>query len=203
MRELLGLVVAVVLAVGINAVHAAVGPGQSAPDFVLADLDGAPRRLQDYRGKLVVLEWFNSACPFVGKHYGSGNMQRLQTAYTAQGVIWFTINSTAAEHNNYRDAESSRTILDAWTAAPSAYLLDPEGIVGRQYGARTTPHMFVIDPAGTVIYAGGIDDTPSTSRSDIAGAKNYVAAALDDALAGRKVGTAFAPPYGCAIKYAE
>jgi peroxiredoxin len=185
------------------AAHAAVAPGQPAPEFRLTDIDGKPRKLSDYRGKYVVLEWFNSECPFVQKHYESGNMQVLQTKFTGQGVVWLGINSTSPKHSNYRDPARSQAILKEWKSSPTAFLLDPDGKVGQQYGARTTPHMYVIDPKGTLVYVGGIDDKPSVSARDIPGAKNYVAAALDEALAGRTIGTPSATPYGCSVKYAD
>jgi len=149
----------------------------------------------------VVLEWFNSECPFVQKHYESGNMQALQARYTQKGVAWLGINSTSPRHSNYRDPARSQAILKEWKSAPTAFVLDPDGKVGKQYGARTTPHMYVIDPKGTLVYVGGIDDRPSTSQRDIATARNLVAAALDESLSGKPVGTPSATPYGCSVKY--
>lgn len=186
-----------------GASHAGVAPGQPAPDFSLTGIDGKPYRLSDFRGKHVVLEWFNSECPFVQKHYESGNMQGLQSRYTGKGVIWLGINSTSPKHSNYRDAARSRAILQEWKSSPSAFLLDPDGKVGTAYSARTTPHMFIVDPAGTLVYMGGIDNKPSTSPRDIPGARNYVAAALDQVLAGQPVPENNTRPYGCSIKYAD
>jgi peroxiredoxin len=185
------------------AAQAAVAPGQPAPDFSLTDINGKAQKLSDYRGKYVVLEWFNSECPFVQKHYESGNMQGLQSKFTGRDVVWLGINSTSPKHSNYRDPARSQAILKEWKSSPTAFLLDPDGKVGQQYSARTTPHMYVIDPKGTLVYVGGIDDKPSISTRDIPGAKNYVAAALDEALAGKKVGTPSATPYGCSVKYAD
>lgn len=183
--------------------QAAVAPGQPAPDFTLVDIYGKPQKLSDYRGKYVVLEWFNSRCPFVQKHYESGNMQGLQKRYTGKGVVWLAINSTSPKHSDFRDAAQSQTILKDWNSSPSAHLLDPDGKVGRQYSARTTPHMYVVDPKGALVYVGGIDDKPSTSERDIPIAKNLVASALDEALAGKAVTAASSSPYGCSIKYAD
>lgn len=192
---------AVSMAVLVSAAQAAIAPGQAAPEFSLVDINGKVQKLSDYRGKYVVLEWFNSECPFVHKHYESGNMQALQARYTRQGVVWLGINSTSPRHSDYRDPARSQKILKEWKSAPTAFVLDPDGKVGKQYGARTTPHMYVIDPKGTLVYAGGIDDKPSTSQRDIATAKNLVAMALDESLGGKPVGTPSATPYGCSVKY--
>lgn len=189
------------MAVLVSAAQAAVAPGQAAPEFSLVDINGKVQKLSDYRGKYVVLEWFNAECPFVQKHYESGNMQALQARYTQKGVVWLGINSTSPRHSNYRDPARSHAILKDWKSAPTAFVLDPDGKVGKQYGARTTPHMYVIDPKGTLVYVGGIDDKPSTSQRDIATARNLVAAALDDSLSGKPVGTPSAMPYGCSVKY--
>ncbi len=201
MKKLVATSLAVSMAVLVSAAQAAVAPGQAAPEFSLVDINGKVQKLSDYRGKYVVLEWFNSECPFVQKHYESGNMQALQARYTQKGVVWLGINSTSSRHSNYRDPAHSQAILKAWKAAPTAFALDPDGRVGKQYGARTTPHMYVIDPKGTLVYVGGIDDKPSISQRDIATAKNLVAAALDESLSGRPVGTSSAMPYGCSVKY--
>lgn len=199
LRRTLGIA----LAAGLVAVaQAAVAPGVTAPDFSLTAVDGASVKLSQYRGKYVVLEWFNSECPFVQKHYNSGNMQNLQSTFIDKGIVWLAINSTNPKHSNYRDANRSRQIMSDWKAAPSSLLLDPVGKVGQAYGARTTPHMYIIDPAGKLVYMGGIDDKPSFSQRDIPGARNYVVAALDELLAGRTVSASDTRPYGCSIKYA-
>lgn len=181
--------------------QAAVEPGKPAPDFALTGIDGTPVKLSQFRGKHVVLEWFNSECPFVQKHYESSNMQTLQTKYIGKGVVWMVINSTNPDHSNYRDPQRSREIMSRWDIKPSAFLFDPEGDVGQMYGARTTPHMYIIDPAGTLVYMGGIDDKPSFSQRDIPDAKNYVAVALDELLSGQQVSENDTRPYGCSIKY--
>jgi len=177
--------------------------GRPAPPFTLKDSNGARRSLSDSKGKYVVLEWVNHDCPFVGKHYGSGNMQKLQKAYAAKGVVWFSVNSSGPGQQGHVDGPGANALTKQKGAAPTAVLLDPDGKVGKAYGAKTTPHMFVIDPEGTVVYAGGIDDKPSTDQADVATARNFVAAALDSALAGKAVTTAAAPPYGCGVKYAD
>lgn len=175
--------------------------GQAAPDFTLTDSNGVQHMMSSYRGKVVVLEWINHDCPFVGKHYGSGNMQRLQNTYTRKGVVWFSINSSAPGKQGHFPPERINALTREKGASPTAYLLDTDGRVGRAYGARTTPHMFLIDPSGTLLYAGGIDDKPSTDKADIATAKNYVEAALDEAMARKPVSTSTSPPYGCSVKY--
>lgn len=201
MNKLVAMLLAVSMAVLVSAAQAAVAPGQAAPEFSLVDINGKVQKLSDYRGRYVVLEWFNSECPFVQKHYESGNMQALQARYSQKGVVWLGINSTSPRHSNYRDPARSQVILKEWKSAPTAFVLDPDGKVGKQYGARTTPHMYVIDPKGTLVYVGGIDDKPSISQRDIPTAKNLVAVALDESLSGKPVGTPSAMPYGCSVKY--
>ena len=177
--------------------------GQPAPAFSATDTSGRKHALADYKGKLVVLEWVNHECPFVGKHYGSGNMQKLQKTYTGKGVVWLSVNSSAAGKQGHVTPEQANALTKQKGAAASAVFLDPEGTIGRAYAAKTTPHMFVIDATGTLVYQGGIDDTPSSAQADIATAKNYVQAALDALLAGRKVETPSSQPYGCGVKYAK
>jgi peroxiredoxin len=185
--------------------HAAAqpAPGQPAPAFALADLAGKPVRLSDFRGRYVVLEWTNPSCPFVQKHYVSGNMQALQKRYTAEGVAWLVVNSTAASHSEFTPPAQQADWLGKQGAAPTAAMLDPDGKVGRAYGARATPHMYVIDPNGTLIYAGAIDDKRSANPADVKTARNFVAQALDEARAGKPVSTASTPAYGCSVKYAD
>ncbi|MCS7100057.1 MAG: thioredoxin family protein [Burkholderiaceae bacterium] len=178
-------------------------PGQPAPPFELRDTAGNLVRLSDLRGRYVVLEWTNPACPFVQKHYDSGNMQALQRRFTGEKVIWLTINSTARSHPEFLPPEQMAAWMKQKNGAPSAILLDPDGKIGRAYGARTTPHMFVIDPKGALIYAGAIDDRRSTQAADVKTAHNYVAAALTEAMAGKPVTTASTQAYGCSIKYAD
>lgn len=182
-------------------VSAAAVPGQPAADFTLTDVTGKSLRLADYRGKYVVLEWFNQGCPFVQKHYESGNMQSLQRKFTERGVVWLAISSTNPKSSDYRDPVRAQGVMKDWQMAPSAFLLDEDGNVGRTYGAKATPHMFVVDPKGTVIYAGAIDDAPTWRPEDVKTARNYVAAALDEAMAGRKVSQPSTAAYGCSVKY--
>jgi peroxiredoxin len=201
MKPLAVLSLAAALGLAAGAALANVAAGQAAPDFALTDIQGKPQKLSAYKGKYVVLEWFNSECPFVQKHYESGNMQSLQKKYGDKGVVWLTINSTHPESSNYRDPAKSADIVKSWRINSAALALDSDGKVGQVYGARTTPQMWVIDPAGKVIFAGGIDDKPTFRTADVPGAKNFVAAALDEAMAGKAVSVPAAAPYGCSVKY--
>jgi len=189
------------LALAALAAHAAPSVGQPAPDFTLTDAGGKSVKLSDFRGKHVVLEWTNPGCPYVRKHYDSGNMPAIQQEATARGVVWLSINST--EKSAYDYLEPARLV--AWQkqrkATPSAMLLDEEGTAGKAYGARTTPHMYIVDPQGRLIYAGGIDSIPSSDPGDIKKAVNYVRQGLNEALAGKPVSQATTRPYGCSIKY--
>jgi peroxiredoxin len=180
---------------------AAATVGQPAPDFSATDTSGKTVSLADFKGRAVVLEWVNPGCPFVQKHYSSANMQATQKDATAKGVVWLTINSTATEASDYLAPAELAQWMKAQKAGATATLMDADGKVGRAYGARTTPHMYIVDAAGTLVYAGGIDDKPSSSKADIAGATNYVKAALTETLAGKPVSRATTRPYGCSIKY--
>jgi peroxiredoxin len=177
--------------------------GQAAPAFSATDTAGRPVTLADYKGKHVVLEWVNPGCPFVQKHYDSGNMPATQKSATSKGVVWLSVNSTAKDAGDYQ----SPAELSAWqkskNAAPSATLMDVDGKVGRAYGARTTPHMYLIDPQGKLIYAGAIDSKPTANQADIQTATNYVNQAVGEALAGKPVSQATSRAYGCSIKYAS
>jgi len=177
--------------------------GQPAPAFTGTDSHGKPESLAQYRGKYVVLEWTNRDCPYTRKHYDSGNMQKLQQQWTARGVVWLSILSSAPGEQGYLTAEQENAQLTRAGAHPTAAILDPHGEIGRLYSAKTTPHMFVIDPEGKILYAGAIDDKPSTDKADVMTAKNYVSAALSSALAGQPVAVASTRPYGCSVKYAE
>jgi len=153
------------------------------------------------RGHIVVLEWSNNQCPFVGKHYRSGNMQALQKEATSKGVVWLTVLSSApGEQGNVTAAEANE-LTRSRGAAPTAVILDSSGVIGRAYGARTTPHMFVIDKTGTLVYMGGIDDRATTDVADIAPAKNYVRLALTAVMSGTAVADPITRPYGCSVKY--
>ena len=175
--------------------------GEAAPDFTATDSNGNVHKLSEYRGKFVVLEWTNRGCPYTQKHYNSGNMQRLQKEWTAKGVIWLTVASSAPGRQGYVTAAEENAYLKQVNAAPTAVLLDPTGALGHLYDAKTTPHIFIINPQGTLIYNGAIDDRPTTDVSDINGAKNYVTAALNEATSGKPVSVATSRPYGCSVKY--
>lgn len=196
------LLMVVWFAGSIQYAYSDVMPGDLAPDFTLSDTHGAERSLAEFKGKFIVLEWFNRDCPFVRKHYGSGNMQALQKKYTDQGIAWLSIISSAPGKQGYFSAEEHNQNAAEFGAHPAAVLMDPEGTVGKTYGAKTTPHMYIIDPRGSVIYQGAIDDIASTNVADIPKAKNFVQAALDEAMAGRPVSTPISKPYGCSVKYA-
>jgi peroxiredoxin len=177
--------------------------GQPAPEFTATDTNNNVHKLSDFKGKFVVLEWTNRDCPFTQKHYQSGNMERLQHEWTKRGVVWLTVVSSAPGEQGYVIGGEENAYLEQMKAAPTAVLLDPNGQLGHLYDAKTTPHMFVIDRKGMLIYDGAIDDRASTDVSDIAGAKNYVVQALQEAMAGKPVTVTTSRPYGCAVKYKE
>lgn len=175
-------------------------PGQSAPDFRLTNLNNELVKLSQFKGKFVVLEWFNKDCPFVKKHYGAMNMQTLQKHFTEKGVVWLTINSNAKGTQGNESASEAKKTLKALDVYSSHYLIDEKGVVARAYSAKTTPQMFIINPEQKVIYAGAIDSIPSTDANDIETARNYVREALDLALSGKEVAHKVSTPYGCAVK---
>ena len=175
--------------------------GQSAPTFQAVDASGKTRSLSEFAGKTVVLEWTNNGCPYVQKHYGSGNMQSLQKKAASEGVVWLTIISSAPGMQGYLTPPEAKAWKQKAYAGSTDLLLDPQGRIGRAYEAKTTPHMFIIDKAGKVAYMGGIDDRPYAEPASLKGAKNYVSAALDDLKAGRPVAVATSKPYGCSVKY--
>jgi peroxiredoxin len=175
--------------------------GSAAPDFSLPDASGNTHSLSDYKGKYVVLEWFNPECPFVKKHYGGGNMQKLQDAYTSKGVAWLTIDSNAPGTEGSITAEQAQKIAASWKTRQTALLLDPEGKAGRAYGAKNTPHMVIINPEGKIAYEGAIDSKATPNPADIPSSTNYVKAALDESLAGKPVSKPQTKPYGCSVKY--
>ena len=177
--------------------------GKPAPNFKVADVNGKPVSLSNFRGKTVVLEWNNPGCPFVRKHYDSGNMQKAQAAATKEGVVWLTINSGAPGKQGHMSGAEAKAFLAKSKARPTAYLLDPSGVVGRTYDAKTTPHMYIVNKAGILVYAGGIDDKPTSRPSDVNGARNHVVAALLELKAGKPVSVATSRPYGCAVKYSD
>ncbi|MCX7891452.1 MAG: thioredoxin family protein [Burkholderiales bacterium] len=175
--------------------------GQSAPDFSAPDTAGRAVKLSDFRGQFVVLEWTNPECPYVKRHYDSGNMPSLQKELTGKGVVWLAVNSSSPESGEFTPPEAMAKWVAAKGGAPTAVLIDKDGKVGRLYGARTTPHMYVIDPQGRLIYAGAIDDRRFASAEETKAAKNHVRAALGEAMAGKPVSVAATTPYGCSVKY--
>jgi peroxiredoxin len=183
------------------AAYAAPEIGKPAPDFSAVDSNGKTVKLSDYLGKTVVLEWTNDGCPYVKKHYASGNMQTLQKEAAAKGVVWLTIISSAPGAQGYLTGDEANKLTGMRGAAPAAVLLDPEGTIGHLYDARTTPHMFIVNGEGTLVYMGGIDDKATTGVEDIKSAKNYVREALDDLAAGAQIEDAVTRPYGCSVKY--
>ena len=193
----------VALALALHGAPALAAPvvGQPAPDFTALDSNGVRHALSAQRGSIVVLEWTNHDCPFVRKHYGSGNMQALQKDAKAQGVVWWSVISSAPGKQGHVSPAEANALTSRRDAAPNAVLLDVDGTVGRLYGARTTPHLYIIDPQGTLVYMGGIDDNPSTDPADIPTATNYVRTALAALKDGRPVEPASTRPYGCSVKY--
>lgn len=177
--------------------------GKPAPDFTLPDADGKKHSLSDYKNKLVVLEWVNFGCPFVKKHYGSKNMQKLQAEYTGKGVTWLTICSSAKGNQGYFEGDALKKQLKQEGWKGTEYLIDDSGTVGHEYGATSTPNMFVLNKEHALVYAGAIDDINSFEQSDIPKAKNYVRAALDEVMASKKIATVKTEPYGCSVKYAN
>ena len=175
--------------------------GTAAPDFSLADAKGKTHSLSQYKGKYVVLEWFNPECPFVKKHYGSGNMQKLQEEYTGKGITWLTIDSNAPGSEGNLTADAASKVMTGWKTRQTAFLLDPEGKAGRAYGAKNTPNMVVINPEGKIVYEGAIDSKATPNPADIPSSTNYIKVALDESLAGKPITTSTTKPYGCSVKY--
>lgn len=204
-RSLVGTLAAgllLLLAVPMASAQSQATVGETAPEFTLPDTDGEAHSLSDYEGKYVVLEWLNFGCPFVQKHYGSGNMQKLQENYTDKGVVWLSIVSSAEGKQGYYPPEEMKVQKEKHNGNMTALLMDPSGEVGKTYGAKVTPHMYVISPEGELLYKGGIDDKPTTDEADIEPATNYVRNALDQAMNGEEVEPKTAQPYGCTVKYA-
>lgn len=194
---------AVALAVTLPLPVSAAKVNEKAPDFSVTDSNGTTHKLADFKGKWVVLEWHNQGCPYVKKHYNSGNMQKLQKEWTAKGVVWLTVISSAQGQQGYVTPAQANAYVAEQKAAPTAVLLDPMGTMGMAYGAKTTPHMYVISPDGVLLYNGAIDDRPTADLGDVPTATSYLNAALNEAMAGKAVTTAATKPYGCAVKYAS
>lgn len=177
-------------------------PGQPAPDFKEQDATGIEHSLAKYRGSWLVLEWFNKDCPYVRKHYSSGNMQALQAKFTDLDVKWLTVISSAPGKQGYLEATDAQQQAEAHNLqASAAFLLDADGSMGKAYGAKTTPHMFIINPEGQVVYVGAIDDNDSANPAVIPKSRNYVDAALNEVLSGQPITTSSSRPYGCSVKY--
>ncbi len=192
---------AVVLLSIIGTALAAPQTGQPAPEFTLTDSNGQAHNLSDFKGKFVVLEWLNHGCPFVVKHYGSGNMQKLQKEYTGKDVVWLSIASSAPGKQGHMSPEETNKTKEEKGSAATAVLLDEDGTVGQLYDAKVTPELYVINPEGILVYMGAIDDKKSTDAADVAGAKNYVKQTLDEAMSGKPVSEPTTTAYGCPVKY--
>jgi peroxiredoxin len=186
-----------------TALFAAESPqvGSAAPDFSVTDSKGKTQSVSQYKGKYVVLEWFNPECPFVKKHYGPGNMQKLQKEFTDKGVVWLAVDSSAPGKEGNLTPELAEKKMTEWKTHATALVLDQDGKAGQAYGAKNTPHMFIIDPEGKIIYAGAIDSKATPNPADISSSTNYVKVALDESMAGKPVSTASTRPYGCSVKY--
>ena len=185
------------------AIFAADSPpvGSAAPDFSVSDSKGKTQSVSQYKGKYVVLEWFNPDCPFVKKHYGGGNMQKLQEEFTGKGVVWLSIDSAASGKEGNLTSEQAEKKTAELKMHSTALILDPDAKAARAYAAKNTPHMFVINPEGKIVYEGAIDSKASPNPSDIASSTNYVKVALEESLAGKTVTNANTKPYGCSVKY--
>lgn len=184
-----------------GAASASVATGSRAPAFSVQDASGRTRTLAEFAGRTVVLEWTNHGCPYVRKHYDSNTMQTLQREATADNVVWLQVISSRPGAQGYLDGAGAQARVRTDNAAPSATLLDPTGVMGRAYGARTTPHMYIINAQGVLVYQGAIDDRPSARPASLEGATSHVRAALADIAAGRAVRVSDTMPYGCSVKY--
>lgn len=179
----------------------AVEMGKPAPDFSVQDISGHAQSLGAYKGKVIVLEWNNPGCPFVHKHYDTGNMQKLQAYAKGKGVVWLTVNSGAAGMEGNETSAEAAAQVKAVGGHETAYILDPHGTLGHLYGAKATPHMFVIGKDQALVYAGAIDNKPTTDHADVKDADNYVRDAIDATLAGKAVAVSSTRAYGCSVKY--
>jgi len=200
LAKMLGCVVALIVIGAAVVARGAVDSGKPAPEFSVTDISGKTHSLAGYRGKVVVMEWLNPACPYVVRHYRSGNMPATQSAAAAHGVIWLQVNSTAIGD---LDAAKSIEWQKKQGVIAAGYIRDADGKLGRLYGAQTTPHLFVIAKDGTLAYQGAIDDQPSASQAMTTSAHNYVKTTLAALKAGEPVKTARTEPYGCGVKYAS
>jgi len=197
------LILTAITTLAAGALYAADVPaiGSAAPEFSAPDTNGKTQSLSEYKGKYVVLEWFNPECPFVKKHYGPGNMQKLQKEFTDKGVVWLTVDSNAPGTEGSITAEQAKKIMESWKTHQTALLLDPESKIAKLYGAKNTPNMVIINPEGKIVYEGAIDSKATPNPADIPTSTNYVKSALDESLAGKPVSNAQTKPYGCSVKY--
>lgn len=200
-RTLVSTLFASLLACATMSSALAVDVQQPAPDFTATGANGQPIQLSAYKGKVVVLEWTNHDCPFVKKHYESGNIPKLQKEAAAQGVVWLQVISSAPGQQGHVNAATAKQVNDYRESKPAGTVLDESGAVGKLYGARTTPHIFVIDQQGKLAYKGGIDSIPSNRPEDIAQAEPYARNAIQATLKGQQVAKASTQPYGCSVKY--
>jgi len=196
--KLLKILCLSLLVLKMASVASALNIGDEAPGFSLQNAEGKEVKLSDFKGKTVVLEWTNHGCPYVKKHYNSGHIQKLQASYREKGVVWLVINSTNSEHSDFLTPEKREAFTKEKNLSGKDYLTDAEGVVGKAYGAKTTPHLFVVKSDGKLGYQGALDDAP---MGDPSIAKNYVADALDELLAGKSIMTAEVKAYGCSVKY--
>ena len=182
-------------------VSAKIATGSNVSDMTVTDSNGVQHNLSDFAGQKVVLEWTNEGCPYVKKHYSTENMQKTQAVAKADGAVWLSVISSAPGKQGYKTADEANTWKAKQNADVTAIVLDPEGDMGKTFSAKTTPHMYIVDESQTLVYQGAIDDNPSANPATIAGAKNYVLAAMEDLKAGNPVATSDTPPYGCSVKY--
>ncbi len=192
------------LGVGVaSAALAATAADGQAPDFTGTTMTGEQISLADFRGKAVVLEWTNHQCPYVRKHYGSGNMQKTQRTLTEDGAVWISITSSAPGQQGHISAVEAQQLTASRASYADHVVLDPSGSIGRLYGAKTTLHMFIVGETGALLYQGAIDDIPSASTRSLAKANNLVLAAWSQIQAGERVALPMTKPYGCTVKYSD
>lgn len=197
MKTLFSLLTALLLSSSAMAVET----GTMAPDFEAKDHTGTSHKLSDFKGKHVVLEWYNDECPYVEKHYDAGNMQKLQKEFTAKGVVWLSVNSSAKGKQGNLSEESAKKLIEKRKSAQTAILFDHDGNIGKAYEAKTTPHMYIINPEGKLVYQGAIDDQASANPKTLENAKPLFANALNASIAGKPIENATNKPYGCSVKY--
>jgi len=202
MRKQIALTLSLLLLLISGSVFAAPEVGKPAPEFMGVDSNGQVVKLADFVGKPVILEWTNHQCPYVRKHYQSGNMQRIQRQLTEAGATWISIVSSAPGLQGYVEGDQANRLTAMRGSYADRVVLDPTGTIGRAYGAKTTPQMFLIDEAGIVRYMGAIDNQPSSRRETLNGARNYLLEAWTAFRAGKNIKAAVTKPYGCTVKYA-